>query len=194
MNKVILSWKDFHTLLEWHMANKNLVRSYPEPLKNVSILIKDKGTNWQAEVSRRNDKVKIHHVIDGKNHGTQIWKIGKTPRIEKDNTDLDGPDKLTIHFAYISLMAYMVYAKDSRERIVRKTTVHRTGSPRKAGEGHTYILHRASTAIPQGGHHRSPEGIFTVRGHYRRYKTGKTIWIKEYRKGTGREMERRYRL
>ena len=39
-------------------------------------------------------------------------------------------------------------------------------------------------AIPVGSH-RSPEGVFSVRGHFRHYKkTGKTIWIDEYLKGT----------
>ncbi len=33
------------------------------------------------------------------------------------------------------------------------------------------------------GHHRSPEGVFQVRGHFRRYKTGKVIWIDAFMKG-----------
>lgn len=42
-------------------------------------------------------------------------------------------------------------------------------------------------AVPVG-HHRSPEGVFEVRGHFRRYKnTGKIIWIDSYLKGTDKE-------
>lgn len=33
------------------------------------------------------------------------------------------------------------------------------------------------------GRHRSPEGVFQVRGHFRRYQTGKVIWIDGYLKG-----------
>lgn len=33
------------------------------------------------------------------------------------------------------------------------------------------------------GRHRSPEGVFQVRGHFRRYKTGKVIWIDGFMKG-----------
>lgn len=33
------------------------------------------------------------------------------------------------------------------------------------------------------GHRRSPEGVFQVRGHLRRYKTGKVIWIDGFMKG-----------
>ncbi len=32
--------------------------------------------------------------------------------------------------------------------------------------------------------HRSPEGVFSVRGHFRKYKSGKVIWIDEFLKGT----------
>lgn len=36
--------------------------------------------------------------------------------------------------------------------------------------------------------HRSPEGIFSVRGHFRKYKkSGKVIWIDEYLKGTEKD-------
>ena len=38
-------------------------------------------------------------------------------------------------------------------------------------------------AVPVG-HHRSPEGIFSVRGHFRTYQSGKVIWIDEFLKGT----------
>lgn len=31
--------------------------------------------------------------------------------------------------------------------------------------------------------HRSPKGVFGVRGHFRKYKSGKIIWIDEYLKG-----------
>lgn len=38
-------------------------------------------------------------------------------------------------------------------------------------------------AVPVGSH-RGPEGVFSVRGHFRRYQNGKIIWIDEFLKGT----------
>lgn len=35
--------------------------------------------------------------------------------------------------------------------------------------------------------HRSPEGVFSVRGHFRKYKSGKVIWIDEFLKGNKEE-------
>lgn len=37
-------------------------------------------------------------------------------------------------------------------------------------------------AVPLS-HHRSPEGVFSVRGHFRHYQDGKVIWIDEFLKG-----------
>lgn len=35
--------------------------------------------------------------------------------------------------------------------------------------------------------HKSPEGVFSVRGHFRKYANGKIIWIDEYLKGKNKE-------
>ena len=35
--------------------------------------------------------------------------------------------------------------------------------------------------------HKSPEGIFSVRGHFRKYKDGKIVWIDEFLKGVNKE-------
>lgn len=45
-------------------------------------------------------------------------------------------------------------------------------------------------AVPVG-HHRSPEGVFEVRGHFRKYKSGKVVWIDSYLKGTEKEEEQK---
>ncbi len=43
-------------------------------------------------------------------------------------------------------------------------------------------------AVPVN-HHRSPEGVFEVRGHFRKYKSGKIVWIDSYLKGTDKEQK-----
>ena len=60
----------------------------------------------------------------------------------------------------------------------------------------TYILRSingALSAVPRGSH-ASPRGIFTVRGHYRHYKSGKVVWIAEYKKGTGKRKSKTYKV
>lgn len=41
---------------------------------------------------------------------------------------------------------------------------------------------------------RVPGGIFTVRGHYRHYKSGKVVWVSEYKKGTGKMRRKTYKV
>lgn len=48
----------------------------------------------------------------------------------------------------------------------------------------TFRKYKESIYAVPVGHHRSPEGVFKVRGHFRRYKNGKVIWIDEFLKGT----------
>ena len=84
--------------------------------------------------------------------------------------------------AVLNINGYLIYGNAYENRPViltgkndgsKKTIVFRLF------EGKTYAV--ATTA------HRSPEGIFSVRGHFRRYKSGKVIWIDEYLKGIEKE-------
>ncbi|BAL85126.1 hypothetical protein SELR_pSRC300530 (plasmid) [Selenomonas ruminantium subsp. lactilytica TAM6421] len=190
MNTVLLSWKDAEKIFKWAYENKSMMYQFPEPLKNIRLVIE----KWEAKIQRYGNKVKIHHWYDGKAKGTQEFKLGIPITIIDNKTDFRGPDKMTMVATYAALMAYMVYAPKEIIKEPAKMAVHAPGGPRKAGKGYTYILHRISNKAPQGGHHRSPQGTFTVRGHHRHYKNGKTIWIREYTKGTGENKERTYKL
>lgn len=60
----------------------------------------------------------------------------------------------------------------------------------------TYIIRKVNgtlLAAPSGSH-ASPRGIFTVRGHYRHYKSGKVVWVAEYKKGTGKKKSKTYKV
>jgi len=41
--------------------------------------------------------------------------------------------------------------------------------------------------IPEGSHHNIQNPCWEVRGHYRHYKSGKTVFVKSYRKGKQRD-------
>lgn len=101
---------------------------------------------------------------------------------------------------YCSLMALMAYGKveaggtsEPRERTIHKSNKE---LPRKKRPLTTYILRTINgtlLAAPRGSH-ASPSGIFTVRGHYRHYKSGKVVWIAEYKKGTGKKKPKTYKI
>lgn len=55
----------------------------------------------------------------------------------------------------------------------------------EGGDKHYFLKEYDNKIYAVSSHaHRSPEGIFSVRGHFRKYKSGKVIWIDEYLKGT----------
>lgn len=55
----------------------------------------------------------------------------------------------------------------------------------EGGDKHYFVREYDNKIYAVSSHaHRSPEGVFSVRGHFRKYKSGKVIWIDEYLKGT----------
>lgn len=58
----------------------------------------------------------------------------------------------------------------------------------EGGDKHYFVREYDNKIYAVSSHaHRSPEGVFSVRGHFRKYKSGKVIWIDEYLKGTEKE-------
>lgn len=58
----------------------------------------------------------------------------------------------------------------------------------------SYVVGGVSLYVGRCGEHASPKGEFSVRGHYRHYKSGKIVWINEYRKGEGKRNGKKYCL
>ena len=92
---------------------------------------------------------------------------------------------------YGSLMALMTYGAGSIRGGVATTTSKAPAERKSSTKPHTasttYIIHSAGkqlTVVPRG-HHAS---------HFRHYKSGKTVWIAEYRKGTGHSRGKTYKI
>ena len=69
----------------------------------------------------------------------------------------------------------------------------------KREKEHIIIFKEYITEIDSGrrgsSHERSPfTCAFGVRGHYRHYKDGRRIWVKEYVKGTGTKISKTYKI
>lgn len=83
---------------------------------------------------------------------------------------------------YIAFNALIIYGN-----LVDGTSI----TPRAKSEGqdkHYFVREYQNKLYAISSHaHRSPEGVFSVRGHFRKYKSGKVIWIDEYLKGTEKE-------
>lgn len=210
MDKVIFKIKDVDALLAWRDNHPDLVRSLPMPLKALEFIFPESG--WSFKAVREKEFITFHPALHGKPVGKMKLRVcpgGKLAMVKRDNI-LKGEDVETIITVYCSTMALMVYGNGSRvtdapvgtELSRRPAEARESASGSKKGKdtrnGVTYILRATRggvAAIPQGSH-ASPSREFSVRGHFRHYKSGKVVWVDEYRKGTDQKKKKskRYQL
>lgn len=218
MDKVILTENDLVYLLKWRDEHKDLVRRNPSPMKSIEIICKDSGFTIKGIRDGGNLRLYVNHKgLSLGNVQFELRPDGLWNKV-RDKTNL--PDKDGVQSAltvYGSLMALMVFGNlttsydrliESSESVMSKLTprndkVKKTGSKKPVNERKqpkrpsvTYILRRDKNGISvvSKGFHASPKGIFSVRGHYRRYKSGKVVWISEFQKGTGKKKNKTYKV
>lgn len=200
MDKIILTTKDVETLLQWRDQNIILVRQNAAPFKAIILDFPETKINIKAirDGKQITFYISIHGNRAGKIKGLQM--LGGFYNITQNTTKLKPDDIQSILTVYSSLMALIVYhepvpaAADAKQRPHKKAS-HKA-KPRRNKSGLTYIL-RSGTSGPRVsrlGGHASPAGAFNVRGHFRQYKDGRRVWIKPYRKGTGKEKNKTYKL
>lgn len=123
---------------------------------------------------------------------TSTFGVGKKPQ-----------NKQSVLTVYASVMALMVFGRsdlktpEHKERQTVSSSKKLRKKPKKSKcSGVTYILTRSGKEphIAVKGSHSNPQGMFSVRGHYRKYKSGKVIWIAQYTKGTGKRADKTYRI
>lgn len=87
---------------------------------------------------------------------------------------------MTLITSYVHTNAFLWYGnfldRDKRE-------FSAVGTSRNGNKAIVFRPFRNQLYAASVGRHRSPEGVFQVRGHFRRYQTGKVIWIDGYLKG-----------
>ena len=211
MNKIYLTNDDVNWLIEWRDKHVDLVRSAPVPVKTIEIS-SEGGARIVA--SREDDILKFHISAGDTILGNVKYRVmqnglcnmlSSTIKMNEQSKREVCQDVLTV---YATLMALMVYGNNEANAHTGSSTVKkrtdRTDRPSKPAKKSkkqsrpniTYILKRSGGApsVIVSGSHRSPSGQFSVRGHYRHYKNGRTVWIAEYNKGTGKKKGKNYRV
>ena len=203
MDKIVLSREDIEFVLKWRDQHKELVRLGVNPLRAVKIICPDSGFTLTA--IREAVDLRIGITQNGKSLGSLEYEFLNNGmyRMTKDNTKISNEDKQSVLTVYASVMALMVFGRsiaeslEQKERQTASTSKKPTKKPKKnKRSGVTYILTCSGKEphIAVKGSHSSPQGVFSVRGHYRRYKSGKVIWIAQYTKGTGKRADKTYRI
>ena len=201
MDKILLYSQDVETLLKWRDQNRDLVRRNAAPFKGIMLEFPD--TNIIIKAYNDAGKISFYLQVNGKKAGkiTGRQLAGGLFKEMKDTTKLNKEDKQSIITVYASLMAFIVYHKP--EAATAAAHEARTDKPKKtqhgaqrSKKGITYIFKHSGSGphLQQRGQHASPAGAFSVRGHYRHYKNGKTVWIQPYNKGTGGHKDKTYKF
>lgn len=200
MDKVELTKEDITALLDWRDSHKDLVRAMPAPLKSVEIVFKH--NSYRIKGIREGDRLKLYLSIGFESLGHVEMTLDSTNRLhlKKGKLKCDEDGFRTVLTVYSSLMALMASGptirSDGEPKPDRKPHQKQTQPTKKAGPRVTYIIRNVNGALyaaPRGSH-SSPRGIFSVRGHYRHYKSGKVVWIAEYKKGTGKKKRKTYKM
>lgn len=199
MDKILLSNSDIEYVLKWRDEHQDLVRRHDCPLKAVRIVCTESGFNLTA--IREGNTTSILVSNNGKRIGKlkfEILPFGMVRKL-KDDTKLPQEDVQSVLTVYCSLMAMLVHGGVRDEQQTERKTRGRKPSQKKRKKqkpnGITYILHTSGgTRIAPQGSHRSPSGTFSVRGHYRHYRSGKVVWIEEYQKGDGKKKDKTYKI
>lgn len=223
MDRCILPQKDIDALLTWRDNHRDLVRSAPMPVKAIEILCVDqhitiKGVRDDRErlrlyMSFRGRTMGRCEYRILPNHQWLLTKDTMSKNIPPEVLVTAPQSMLTI---YASLMALMVYGNrvtyedfvETLEELddlrtpepvpveIMRQVINSRAKPVSKRQGITYIIHTSKdgriSARVKGGH-ASPSGVFSVRGHYRHYKSGKVVWIAEFKKGEGPKKRKTYK-
>jgi len=200
MDKIILTTKDVETLLQWRDQNIELVRRNAAPFKGIILDFPETKINIKAirDGARITFYISIQGQRAGKISGLQL--PGGFFKATKNTTKLKSDNVQSIITVYSSLMALIVYhtpapaAADTAKKPGKKAASK--ARKRRSKSGLTYILRSGASGprVSRLGGHASPAGVFNVRGHFRQYKDGRRVWIKPYKKGTGKEKNKTYKL
>lgn len=200
MDKVELTREDITALLDWRDAHKELVRSMPETMKSIEIAFKHNA--YRIKGIRDGASLSLYLSIGYESLGHVEMELDSLNRLhlKKGKLKCDEKGFQSVLTVYCSLMALMASSpviqtneepKPDRKPHKKQNQAAKRGMPRT-----TYIIRKVNGALyaaPRGSH-ASPRGIFSVRGHFRHYKSGKVIWIAEYKKGTGKKKRKTYKM
>lgn len=193
MDRIELVFEDIELLFEWRDEHQEFVKSFPCPLKAVEILLTHNG--FKIKGFRTDTHIKLNVQNNGKGLGNVELLMTEDGGLEKTRGNIRVDEDLfdSILSLYCTLMALIAYPqpktcapaldnsvkmhKKKLDKDIQKNTFGTKKPP-------TYILHNnnGQVYVRAVGSHRSPTQPFSVRGHYRRLKSGKLIWIDQYQK------------
>jgi hypothetical protein len=208
MDRIILTEKDVAFLLEWRDNHKDLVRSMPQPFRAIKLVIKDSALSIKC--IRDKNIISFYPFCNGESLGKfeiRILLLGYNVLNQKLLVTKSGQraDVANIVTVYASLMAYITFGKEEEKGLYfseyKPTSIPDSDSKTKSHKNKrrankvTYIFSKSKTSgIITGRRYTKSKISFCVRGHWRTYKNGKRIWVKQFTKGAGKKKDKNYKL
>lgn len=206
MDRIELTTKDAKFLLAWRDEHKELVRSFPAPLKSCEIVFIE--AKKMIKGFRCGNEIKLYVNVDGKSIGHLELEIRNDGllALKKNKCKVDNEDRQTIITMYSTTMAFIAHCTTGNKELTDKepnyTTKHEK-APHRASQKPpakikriVYLMHdeNGQESFRMKASHKSPKGEFSVRGHYRHYKSGKVVWIEQFSKGVGKKLKKTYKV
>ena len=183
-----------HPLIEkWNVENKELQKDFVKNQKfYFNHCLIDFGDDIECHYTVKNNRVKWNckeakkQILKG---DISVSKSGVNDfdvhyQICDENLSFEFAEKLaetvSNHYVVVNNIFFFGNVVDNNNMKIKGRSVN--------GDKHYFIREYNGTLYAVNSRcHRSPEGVFGVRGHFRKYKSGKIIWIDEYLKGIDKE-------
>ena len=209
MDKIYISQDGENKLFQWRDEHKNLVRNYKASVKKVKyilfyemnnpiiITVIDSGeARVDFTITRQGKRLDSFRYDRYKMTVNEKWYALKEPKTVKEAKSDGRQEAISIHASTQALLNHRQKIEVDRKQEFRETVtriVERIEDKERRQKKDNIIkisdIIYTPVEAPTRGfrNYTKPTREISVRGHYRHYRSGKTIWIDEYKKNAGKD-------
>ena len=209
MDKIYISQDGENKLFRWRDEHKNLVRNYKASIKKVKYILFYETNNpiiitvidgGEARVdftiTRQGKRLDSFCYDRYKMTVNEKWYALKEPKAVKEAKSAGRQEAISIHASTQALLnnrqrIEVDKKQEFRETVTRIVEKIEDKERRQKKDNIIKISDIIYTPVEAstGGFRKyaKPTREISVRGHYRHYRSGKTIWIDEYKKNDGKD-------
>ena len=211
MDKIYISQDGENKLFRWRDENKNLVRNYKASIKKVKYILLDETNNHviitvidsgearvDFTITRQGKRLDSFCYDRYKMQVNEKWYAMTVPKAVKEAKSAGRQEAISIHASTQALLNHRQRIDGDRgqetqeevESIIEKAQNREKAQKKDNIIRISDIVYTTTEASTRGFRsYTKPTREISVRGHYRHYRSGKTIWIDEYKKKCRRKQE-----
>ena len=204
--KIPLTAEQVEKPLAWRDQHNDLVRAPVLPFPECSIL-PENGMKIRIEQDETLKSVYHFTVTDTNAHKVKgrFTCVAKTGYVWKGSPELSYNDTQTAITVWATVSAYIVNFQpelveaEQKEPKSNGASVHKASAKAANKAADRVIYLRPIVFMPERESlvkrkYTPCENAFSVRGHYRHYKSGKVVYVQPYEKNVGKEKDKRNKV